>query len=153
MIEELRFEEKSVMQDFDREDAAGMKQVQKESRTAESDLAHYDKRASDLSDAIQREKDRFTGLIGQAANLDRYAIIDERLTLRPQMERTAREHIKKAEPDGRIGFWCFEQSVREADMLLDETGMAERHQRERRRLERENIQEVQHRQKPREQER
>ena len=153
LIEELRFEEKTVMQDFDREDAAGMKQVQKEIKTAESDLAHYDKRVSDLSDAIQREKDRFTGLKEQAAGLDRYALTDERLALRPQMERTAREHIKKAEPDGRIGFWRFEESVREADMLLDETGMVERHHREQRRLDRENIQEVQHRQKPSEQER
>ena len=106
-----------------------------------------------LTDAIDREREKFTDLKEQAAVLDRDGLTDARLAIRPQMERTARDNITKAEPNGRIGFWRFEQSVREVDMLLDETGMAERQRREQRRLERANIQKVQHRQKSREQDR
>jgi len=147
LIEELRFEEKSVIQGFGKEDAAGMKQVKGEIKAAESDLVHYEKRACDLSDAIQRKKDKFTGLKEQAAELDGFEPADERLALRPKMESVAREHVRRAEPDGKIRFWNFERSIKDADRLLGEVGIAERHHREQRQKEREISYEPQHRPK------
>jgi hypothetical protein len=124
IIEELRFEEQSVMQAFGKEDAAGMKKVKGEIGAAESDLAHYDKRAGELVDAINREKDKFTGLKEQASELDLDELIDARLALRTQKENAAREHIRKAAPDGRINFWNYQRSVTDTDWLLGEEGMA-----------------------------
>ena len=130
-IEKLRFEERTVMQAFGKEDAAGMKKVKGEISTAESDLAHYDKRAGELTAAINREKDKFTGLKKQASELDRDELTDARLALRPQKENTAREHIRKATPDERINFWNYQRSVTETDELLGEDGMAKQREYER----------------------
>ena len=122
-IEELRFEEQSVIQAFGKVDAAGMKKVRGEISEAESDLAHYDKRAGEITAAINREKNKFTVLKEQASVLDPGELTDARLALRPQKENAAREHVRKATTDGRINFWNYQCSVRETDALLGEEGM------------------------------
>ena len=122
-IEELRFEEQSVIQAFGKVDAAGMKKVRGEISAAESDLAHYDKRAGEITAAINREKNKFTVLKEQASVLDPGELTDARLALRPQKENAAREHVRKATTDGRINFWNYQCSVRETDALLGEEGM------------------------------
>ena len=72
-IEELRFEEKDIMQGFDKEDTAGMKQVKSEISGAEADMVRLGKDETTLTDAIDREREKFTDLKEQAAVLDRDA--------------------------------------------------------------------------------
>lgn len=122
-IEELRFEEQSVIQAFGKVDAAGMKKVRGEISEAESDLAHYDKRAGEITAAINREKNKFTVLKEQASVLDPGELTDARLALRQQKENLAREHICKAASDGRVDFWNYQRSVTDTDALLGEEGM------------------------------
>ena len=122
-IEELRFEEQSVIQAFGKVDAAGMKKVRGEISAAGSDLAHYDKRAGEFVDAINREKDTFTGLKKQASGLDPSELTDARLALRQEKESLAREHIRKAASDGRVDFWNYQRSITDTDALLGEEGM------------------------------
>lgn len=146
-IEELRFEEQSVMQVFGKEDAAGMKKVKAEISSAESDLAHYDKRVGEISTAINREKEKFTGLKEQASRLDRSELTDARLSLRPKKENAAREHIRKAAPDGRINFWNFQRSVTDTDALLGEEEMAKQREYEKLHKARDFSYEMQHKTK------
>ena len=124
-IEELRFEEKDIMQSFDKEDAAGMKQVKGEISGAEADMVRLDKDETTLTDAIEKEREKFTGLKEQAAELEQGELTDARLALRPQMEAQAKERIRGAMSSGKVSFWNFKLSIRDADKLLGEDGMAE----------------------------
>ena len=148
-IEELRFEEKGVVQGFGKEDAAGMKQVKSEISGAEADMVKLDKDETTLTVAIGKEKEKFTELKEQAAGLDRGELTDARLSLRPQMEAQAKERIRGAMSSGKVGFWNYQLSIRDADKLLGETGMAEQREYEKRQEEREIIYQPQR--KPKEQ--
>ena len=134
-IEELRFEEKSVMRVFGKEDAAGMNEVKGEISEAETRVMKLDAQEVEFTGAINREKDKFDGLKEQAADLDQDELTDARLTIRPQMERTARERIRSGLSSGKISFWDYEGSKKDADEWLGEEGMAERHEEKKRRKE------------------
>ena len=139
-IEELRFEEKSVMRVFGKNDAAGMNEVKGEISEAEASVVKLDAQDVEFTSAIKREKDKFDGLKEQAADLDHDELIDARLALRPQMERTARDRIQSGLSSGKVSFWDYEGSKKDADRWLDEEGMAERHEEKKRRREREKEQ-------------
>lgn len=136
-IEELRFEEKSIVQGFGKEDASGMKQVKGEISGAEADMVKLGKDETTLTDAIGREREKFTELKEQAAGLDRGELTDARLALRPKMEAQAKDRIRDAMSSGKVSFWNFQLSIRDTDKLLGETGMAEQREREKRQEERE----------------
>ena len=129
-IEELRFEEKSIVQGFGKEDAAGMKQVKGEISGAEADMVKLGKDETTLNDAIGREREMFTELKKQAAGLDRDELTDTRLALRPQIEAQAKERIRGAMSSGKLDFWKYQASTRDTDKQLGEDGMAERRERE-----------------------
>lgn len=139
-IEELRFEEKSVMRVFGKEDAAGMNEVKDEISEAEARVVKLDSQEVEFTCAIKREKDKFDGLKEQAADLDQDELTNARLALRPQMERTARDRIQSGLSSGKVSFWDYEGSKKDADRWLDEEGMAERHEEKTRRREREKEQ-------------
>ena len=136
-IEELRFEEKNIEQGFGKEDIAGMKQVKSEISGAEADMVRLGKDETTLTDAIGREREKFTELKEQAAGFDRAELTDARIALRPQMEAQAKERIRGAMSSGKVSFWNFQLSIRDADKLLGETGMAEQWEYEKRHEERE----------------
>ena len=134
-IAELHFEEKSIMQDFDKADAAGMREVEGEISKYEVRIVKLDAQEVEFSGAISREKEQFDGLKAQAADLDQDELTDTRLALRPQMEHEAQDRIRRAEDGRKISFWNFQGSISDTDKLLGEDGMAERHE-ERERLRR-----------------
>ncbi len=151
-IEELRFEERDIIQGFGKEDAAGMKEVKTDISKAEADMVKLGKNESTLSDAIGKETEKFTGLKKQAADLDQAELTDARLALRPQMEAQAQARIRGAVSSGRVSLWDFQASVNETDSLLREEGMSEWLQSQ----QPSNIQKPEHhlpKRKPREQER
>ncbi len=131
-IEELRFEEKDIMQGFDKEDVAGMKQVKSEIGGADADMVRLGKDETTLTEAIEKEREKFTELKKQAAELDRGELTDARLALRPQMEAQSKERIRRAMSSGKISFWSYQASVRGADILMGEDDMAEQCEREQR---------------------
>jgi hypothetical protein len=136
-IEELRFEEKSVMQTFDKEDAAGMKKAKIEISSVEADVVKLDKQESALTAAVEKEQEKFSELKEQASDLDPGELTDARLSLRPQMEDQAKERIRGAVSSGKIRFWDFLASVQNADKQLGEDDLAERRDREKRQADRE----------------
>ena len=129
-IEELRFEEKDIMQGFDKEDTAGMKQVKSEISGAEADMVRLGKDETTLTDAIDREREKFTDLKEQAAVLDRDGLTDARLAIRPQMEAQAKERIRVAMSSGKISFWSYQASVRDTDAILGEEYLTEQPEQE-----------------------
>ena len=137
-IEETRFEEGIIIQDFGKEDAAGMKEVKTDISEAEADMAKLGKQETTLTDAIDREREKFNGLKEQAAELDRAELTDARLALRPQMEAQAQARIRGAVSSGRVSLWDFQASVSETDRLLSEEGKAEQREYEKFQREREN---------------
>lgn len=136
-IEELRFEEKSVMQTFDKEDAAGMKKAKTEISSVEADAVKLGKQETTLTDAIDKERAKFTGLKEQASGLERGELTDARLALRPQMEAQAKERIRGAVSSGKVDFWRFRTCIQNADKLLAEDGLAEQWEHEMQQQERE----------------
>ena len=139
-IEELRFEESSVMRVFGKEDAAGMNEVKGEISEAEARITKLDAQEVEFTGAINREKDKFDELKEQAADFDQEELTDARLALRPQMERSARDRIRSGLSSGKPEFWKMESSFRDADRVLGEEGMAERREEKKRRGEWENEQ-------------
>ena len=134
-IEELQFEEKSIMQVFGKTDATGMKEVEEKISKSETRLVKLDAQEVKFTCAINREKEKFDGMKAQAADLDQNELTDARLDLRPQMENEGRERVHRAEGGRKINFWKFQGSISETDKLLGEDGMAERDE-ERKRLRR-----------------
>ena len=129
-IEELRFEEKDIMQGFDKEDVAGMKQVKSEIGGAEAEMVRLGKDETTLTEAIEKEREKFTELKKQAAELDRGELTDARLALRPQMEAQSKERIRRAMSSGKISFWSYQASVRDTDAILGEEYLTEQPEQE-----------------------
>ena len=143
-IEELRFEEKDIMQGFGKEDTAGMKQIKSDISGAEADMMKLGKDETTLTDAIEKEREKFTGLKEQAAKLDRAELTDARLAIRPQLETQAKERIRGAMSSGKLDFWKYQVSTRNTDKLLGEDGMAEQRERDIRQEKRETSHEARH---------
>ena len=127
-IEELQFEEGSIMQVFDIADAAGMKTVEGEISKSEARIVKLDAQEHEFTSAINREKKKFDRLKAQTAYLNQDELTDARLALRPQMEREAQDRIRRAEGGRKISFWSFQGSISDAGKVLGEGGMAERHE-------------------------
>ena len=127
-IEELQVEEKSIMQAFDKADAAGMKTVEGEISKSEVRIMKLDAQEVEFTGAISHEKEKFNGLKEQAADIDQDELADARFALRPQMEREGCECISKGAPDGRISFAKYQAAVRDADKSLEEDGMVKQQQ-------------------------
>jgi len=140
-IEELRFEEKGLIQGFGKEDAVGMKKVKTNISEAEADMAKLGNQEATLTDAIGKETEKFTEMKEQASVLDQGELTDARLALRPQMEAQAQARIRGAMSSSRVSLWDFQASVSDTDRLLGEDGMAVRRENEKRRVARDIINE------------
>ena len=134
-IAELQFSEKSFMQAFSKADATQMKEVEGEISKSKARIAGLETQEVKFTGAISREKEKFDELKEQAADLDQDELDDARLALRPQMEDAGCERIRKTTGGREISFWKFHGSIRNADDLLGEEDMAERHE-ERKRMQR-----------------
>ena len=127
-IEELQFEVKSVMQVFDKTYAAGMEKIEEEISKAKTRIVKLDAQEVKFTGKISHEKEKFDELKAQAADLDQDELTDARLALRPQMEREAHNRIRRAESGRKISFWDFQGSSSDADRLLGESDIMERHE-------------------------
>ena len=128
------------MRAFDKVGAAGMREVEGVISKSEARIVKLDAQEVEFTDAINREKKKFDGLRAQSADLDQDELTDARLALRPQMEREAHDRICGTDGGRKISFWNFQSSISDADKLLGEGDMAERHEERKRLRHRENRQ-------------
>ena len=119
-IEELRTEERIRMQVFDKEDAAGMKEVRGEIDRVKADMGRLDEQETGLSDSIRREREHFTALQEQAEVLDHDELTKARLAMRKESERQAWERIRESLSSGKVSFQTFRMSVKDTDELVGE---------------------------------
>lgn len=122
-----------------------MKKAKAEISSVEADLVKLGKQETTLTDAIDKERAKYTGLKEQATGLDCGELTDARLALRPQMEDQAKMRIWGAVSSGKVDFWKFRTCVQDADKLLGEDGLAEQREREKRQRECENTFEMPYR--------
>ena len=120
-IEELRTEERIRMQAFDKEDAAGMKEVRGEIDRVKADMGRLDEQETGLADSIRKEQENFTALKEQAEVLDRDELTEARLAMRKDSERQAWERIRESVSSGKVSFQTFRMSVEDTDKLLGES--------------------------------
>ena len=137
-IEELQFEEKSIMRGFDKADAVGMKEVEGEISKSEARIVKLDTQKAEFTGAINREKEKFNWLKARAVDLDQDELTAVRFALRPQMENEGCERIRKGAPDGRISFTKYQVAVRDADRALTENSTGKRYQKQKRKKKFEN---------------
>ena len=127
-IKGLQFEQKVIIQTFDKADAAEMKKVEGEISKSEARIVKLDSKEVEFTRAINCEKGKFDGLKAQAADFDQDELADARLALRPQMENEGRERIRKGTPNGWISFAKYQAAVKDTDRGLEEEGMVKRYQ-------------------------
>ena len=127
--EELKSEQNRILEDFEKEDAAGMKEVHADIVSAERSVQQYNQQEERLQEEIQEAAQEFDSLSKQAESHDPDDLIQERLRIRPEFERQAKARIRQAHGENHPGFWDLESSIRETDELLGEASMAEDFQR------------------------
>ena len=108
------------MQVFDKEDAAGMKEVRGEIDRIKADMGRLDEQETGLSDSIRREREHFTALQELTEVLDRDELTEACLALRKESERQAWERIRKSLSGGKVSFQTFRMSVKDTDELPGE---------------------------------
>ena len=133
-IEDLQFEEKSIMRGFNKADVVGMKDVEGEISKSQARIVELDAQEIEFTGTINHEKEKFASLKAQAADLDQDELTAARLALRLQMENEGRERIRKSVPDGRISFTKYQASVRDVDRALEEDRMVKRLQYQKRNI-------------------
>ena len=145
-IGELEFERNQIVRDFGKENADGMGAVKTDIETIQKNIEKMDELETRYIDNITKSKQEFDRLKEQSTDLDLFELTDARLALRPSMEDTAQERIRKEAPDGKISIRGFWMSVSETDKLLREDGMAAWHKEQtmRRRLGKERRQQLEH---------
>ena len=126
-LEELRFEESTLIKNFGKTDAREMKQVKTVISNTERELEALVRNEQTLSEAIDREHTSFDLLKEKADDLDPDELVDIRLSLRPQMEAQAQARITSALKTDEVDIWSFYESKRYADDLFNETDMPIRH--------------------------
>jgi len=119
-IEELQTEERIRMQAFNKEDAAGMKEVRGEIDRVKTDMGRLDEQETSLSASIRKEQENFTALQEQAEVLDRDELTEARLAMRKDSEHQAWERIRRSLSSGKVSFQTFRMSVKDTDELLGE---------------------------------
>ena len=130
-IRERKVDERTIMRAFEKEDIAGMMEVEGEISKAAARIVKLDAQEVEFTGAIKREKGKFDELKEQAADLEQNELTDARLDLRPGMEREAHERVSKATHDGRVSIRNFQLSVKEADILLGKENLTVEHRRQR----------------------
>ena len=122
-LEELRFEEATLIKTFGKTDVREMKQVKTVITNTERELEALTRNEQTLSDAISQEHTSFDLQKEKAADLDPDELADTRLAFRPQMEAQAQARITSALKTDEVDIWSFYESKRYTDSLLNETDL------------------------------
>ena len=131
-LEELRFEEQSILRELGKTDADVMREIKNHLADVESSIGKMDEREAQYAGDIEKVRQEFDALKEQAAGFDQDELVAARLALRRQMDRETRSRIHEAAHGERISIWSFETSAKEVDRLLGEKNMAKGHGRKER---------------------
>ena len=119
-LEELRFEEQSILRALGKTDADGMKEIKNHLADVESNIRKMDEQEAQYAGDIEKARSEFDELRERAAGFDPDELVAARLALRQQMDHETRDRIYEAAQGERISIWSFENSAKATDEVLGE---------------------------------
>ena len=122
-LEELKSEKAALMNALDCTDDAGISDVKKQIATMETALKNLEKQESKYSAELEDALKQYADLKAQAADVDAVELMDARLDIRPDRERSAADWVKAAYGDKYDPLMMYD-SKRDVFNLLNEEAEA-----------------------------
>ena len=122
-LEELKSEKAALLNALDCTDDAGISDVKKQIATMETALKNLEKQESKYSAELEDALKQYADLKAQAADVDAVELMDARLDIRPDRERSAADRVKAAYGDKYDPLMMYD-SKRDVFNLLNEEAEA-----------------------------
>ena len=122
-LEELKSEKAALLNALDCTDDAGISDVKKQIATTETALKNLEKQESKYSAELEDALKQYADLKAQAADVDAVELMDARLDIRPDRERSAADRVKAAYGDKYDPLMMYD-SKRDVFNLLNEEAEA-----------------------------
>ena len=122
-LEELKSEKAALLNALDCTDDAGISDVKKQIATMETALKNLEKQKSKYSAELEDALKQYADLKAQAADVDAVELMDARLDIRPDRERSAADRVKAAYGDKYDPLMMYD-SKRDVFNLLNEEAEA-----------------------------
>ena len=122
-LEELKSEKAVLLNALDCTDDAGISDVKKQIDTMETALKNLEKQESKYSAELEDALKQYAELKAQAADVDAVELMDARLDIRPDRERSAADRVKAAYGDKYDPLMMYD-SKRDVFNLLNEEAEA-----------------------------
>ena len=122
-LEELKSEKAALLNALDCTDDAGISDVKKQIATMETALKNLEKQESKYSAELEDALKQYADLKAQATDVDAVELMDARLDIRPDRERSAADRVKAAYGDKYDPLMMYD-SKRDVFNLLNEEAEA-----------------------------
>ena len=122
-LEELKSEKSALLNMLDCADDAGISDVKKQISTMETALKNLEEQESKYAAELEEALKQYADLKAQAADVDAVELMDARLDIRPDRERSAAERIKAAYGEKYDPMLMYD-SKRDVTNLLNEDAEA-----------------------------
>lgn len=119
-LEELKSEKEVLLNTLDCADDAGVSDVKKEISTMEAALKKLEKQEESYTAELEDALKQYADLKTQAADMDAVELMDTRLNIRPDRERSAADRIKAAYGEKYDPLMMYDSKRDVADLLNEE---------------------------------
>ena len=119
-LEELKSEKAALLNTLDCADDAGISDVKKQIATMETALKNLEEHESKYSAELEDALKQYAELKAQAADVDAMELMDARLDIRPDRERSAADRIKAAYGDKYDPMIMYDSKQDVFDLLNEE---------------------------------
>ena len=119
-LEELKSEKAALLNTLDCADNAGISEVKKQIVTMETALKKLEEQESKYAAELEDALKQYADLKAQAADVDAVELMDARLDIRPDRERSAAEQVKAAYGEKYDPLMMYDSKRDVADLLNEE---------------------------------
>lgn len=119
-LEELKSEKEVLLNTLDCADDAGVSDVKKQISTMEAALKKLEKQEESYTAELEDALKQYADLKTQAADMDAVELMDTRLNIRPDRERSAADRIKAAYGEKYDPLMMYDSKRDVADLLNEE---------------------------------
>ena len=119
-LEELKSEKEVLLNTLDCADDAGVSDVKKQISTMEAALKKLEKQEESYTAELEDALKQYADLKAQAADVDAVELMDTRLNIRPDRERSAADRIKAAYGEKYDPLMMYDSKRDVADLLNEE---------------------------------
>ena len=120
-LEELKSEKSALLNALDCADDTGISNVKKQIVTMETALKKLEEQESKYAAELEDALKQYADLKAQAADVDAVELMDARLDIRPDRERSAADRIKAAYGEKYDPLMMYDSKRDVADLLNEET--------------------------------